>query len=111
MSNSIADLESEPGLFLSNKEVNSISVSLKFSLVLSKLFSFEKLIFDDVIAFFPFHWQKVFSEAEEMAKRYRRKLPVFATRKLDPLPAETLAFDDESRLYSNWKWFKFERGN
>ncbi|RWR95628.1 Ribosomal protein S1 [Cinnamomum micranthum f. kanehirae] len=70
---SIADLESEPGLFLSNKE-------------------------------------KVFSEAEEMAKRYRRKLPVvFATRKLDPFPAETLPFDDESRLYSNWKWFKFER--
>eukprot|EP00268_Persea_americana_P056220 TRINITY_DN6613_c0_g1_i8.p1 TRINITY_DN6613_c0_g1~~TRINITY_DN6613_c0_g1_i8.p1 ORF type:complete len:143 (+),score=18.00 TRINITY_DN6613_c0_g1_i8:3-431(+) len=69
---SIADLESEPGLFLSNKE-------------------------------------KVLSEAEDMAKRYRPKLPVvFATRKLDPFPAETLPFDDESRLYSNWKWFKFE---
>eukprot|EP00262_Sarcandra_glabra_P006513 TRINITY_DN18843_c0_g1_i1.p1 TRINITY_DN18843_c0_g1~~TRINITY_DN18843_c0_g1_i1.p1 ORF type:complete len:506 (-),score=60.33 TRINITY_DN18843_c0_g1_i1:90-1607(-) len=72
---SIADLESEPGLFLSNKE-------------------------------------KVFSEAEEMAKKYRQKLPtVSATRKLDPLPSDVLPFDDEARLYSNWSWFKFERKN
>ncbi|OVA08120.1 Ribosomal protein S1 [Macleaya cordata] len=71
---SIADLESEPGLFLSNKE-------------------------------------KVFSEAEEMAKKYRQKLPAFsATRKLDPLPDDALPFDDEAKLYSNWKWFKFEQG-
>ncbi|XP_010263847.1 PREDICTED: uncharacterized protein LOC104602009 [Nelumbo nucifera] len=70
---SIADLESEPGLFVSNKE-------------------------------------KVFSEAEEMAKMYRKKLPaVSATRKLDPLPTDVLPFDDEARLYANWKWFKFER--
>ncbi|KAK9270580.1 hypothetical protein L1049_026161 [Liquidambar formosana] len=71
---SIADLESEPGLFISNKE-------------------------------------KVFSEAEEMAKKYRQKLPaVSATRKLEPLP-DTNLFDDEASLYANWKWFKFERDN
>lgn len=72
---SIADLESEPGLFLSNKE-------------------------------------KVFSEAEEMTKRYRQKLPtISARRKLDPLPTDLLPFDNEAGLYSNWQWFKFERGN
>ncbi|XP_010925073.2 protein PIGMENT DEFECTIVE 338, chloroplastic isoform X3 [Elaeis guineensis] len=72
---SIADLESEPGLFLSNKE-------------------------------------KVFSEAEEMAKKYRQRLPVVcATRKLEPVPADALPFDDEVRLYSNWQWFKFEQHN
>lgn len=69
---SIADLESEPGLFMSNKE-------------------------------------KVFSEAEEMAKKYRQNLPaVLANRKLEPLPDATL-FDNEASLYANWKWFKFER--
>lgn len=70
---SIADLESEPGLFLSNKE-------------------------------------KVFSDAEEMAKKYRQKLPaVTATRKLEPLPTDALPFHDEASLYANWRWFKFER--
>ncbi|RVW37398.1 hypothetical protein CK203_081646 [Vitis vinifera] len=69
----IADLESEPGLFLSNKE-------------------------------------KVFSDAEEMAKKYRQKLPaVTATRKLEPLPTDALPFHDEASLYANWRWFKFER--
>lgn len=69
---SIADLESEPGLFLSDKE-------------------------------------KVFSEAEEMAKKFRQKLPsVSATRKLENLPTDTLPFSDESSFYANWKWFKFE---
>lgn len=68
---SIVDLESEPGLFVSDKE-------------------------------------KVFAEAEEMAKKYRQKLPaVTATRKIKPLPADALPFDDEEKLYANWKWFKF----
>ncbi|MQL74037.1 hypothetical protein Taro_006396 [Colocasia esculenta] len=71
---SIADLESEPGLFLSDKE-------------------------------------KVFSEAEEMAKRYKMKLPtVSAIRKSKPLATDALPFDNETRLYSNWRWFKFENG-
>lgn len=53
-------------------------------------------------------WQKVFAEAEEIAKKYRKKLPaVLATRKIDPLP-ETIPFDNEAELYANWKWFKFE---
>ncbi|GLT75160.1 hypothetical protein SLA2020_469060 [Shorea laevis] len=70
---SIADLESEPGLFISNK-------------------------------------QKVFSEAEEMAKQYRQKLPAgIAPRNKEPFPTEALSFDDEASLYANWKWFKFER--
>ncbi|KAL6509833.1 hypothetical protein OROGR_022321 [Orobanche gracilis] len=70
---SIAELESEPGLFLSNKE-------------------------------------KVFSEAIEMAKRYRQKISaVPETRKLEALPKDGgLPFGDEERLYANWKWFKFE---
>ncbi|KAM0843693.1 hypothetical protein ACQ4PT_057532 [Festuca glaucescens] len=69
---SIADLESAPGLFLSNKE-------------------------------------KVFSEAEEMAKRYREQLPVVSQNiELDyDLQGETIPFDKEATLYANWKWFKF----
>ncbi|KAL0440355.1 UNVERIFIED_CONTAM: protein PIGMENT defective, chloroplastic [Sesamum latifolium] len=70
---SIAELESEPGLFLSNKE-------------------------------------KVFSEAKEMAKKYRQKISsISTTRKSEALPMDGLPFEDEERLYSNWKWFKFER--
>ncbi|KAK9134399.1 hypothetical protein Syun_013729 [Stephania yunnanensis] len=69
---SIAELESEPGLFLSNKE-------------------------------------KVFAEANEMAKKYREKLPaVSITRKLEDLQNNALPFHDEAKLYSNWQWFKFE---
>ncbi|OIT35707.1 PREDICTED: uncharacterized protein LOC109243008 [Nicotiana attenuata] len=70
---SIAELESEPGLFLKDKE-------------------------------------KVFSEAKEMAKKYRQNLrTVSATRKPEPLPTDRLPFEDEESLYANWKWFKFER--
>ncbi|KAF7128029.1 hypothetical protein RHSIM_Rhsim11G0088600 [Rhododendron simsii] len=69
---SIADLEREPGLFISNKE-------------------------------------KVFSEAEEMAKKYRQKLPsISAARKLEPVSTDNLPFNDEGYLYANWEWFKFE---
>ncbi|KAK8567091.1 hypothetical protein V6N13_110168 [Hibiscus sabdariffa] len=72
---STADLESEPGLFISNKE-------------------------------------RVFSEAEEMAKKYRQNLPPVSaprTRSIEPLPADALSFENEESLYANWKWFKFER--
>ncbi|XP_020598435.1 uncharacterized protein LOC110038021 [Phalaenopsis equestris] len=69
---SIADLESKPGLFLSDK-------------------------------------QKVFSEAEDMARRYKQKTSVMsATPKVDQLLDEVLPFDDEAKLYANWEWFKFE---
>ncbi|KAJ7969759.1 30S ribosomal protein S1 [Quillaja saponaria] len=70
---SIADLESEPGLFLSDKE-------------------------------------KVFSEADKMAKKYREKLPPpLPTRSLESLPTSGLPFENEATMYANWKWFKFER--
>lgn len=47
-----------------------------------------------------------------MAKKYRQRLPVFsATQKLESVPADALPFDDEGKLYSNWKWFKFEQRN
>ncbi|GKB65288.1 nucleic acid-binding, OB-fold protein [Tanacetum coccineum] len=59
---STAELESEPGLFLSNKE-------------------------------------KVFSEAAELAKKYKQKLPaVSATRKLEHLSSDALPFNDEERI-------------
>jgi len=53
--------------------------------------------------------QKVFSEAEEMAKRYREQLPVLSQNPTldDGLPGELLPFDDEAKLYANWQWFKF----
>ncbi|XP_078431726.1 uncharacterized protein LOC144703434 [Wolffia australiana] len=71
---SIAHLEGEPGLILTNKE-------------------------------------RVFAEAEEMGRRYRQKLPTFSgTQRVDKRsPVEPLyPFDDEARLYSNWKWFRFQ---
>ncbi|KAH9691959.1 protein PIGMENT DEFECTIVE 338 [Citrus sinensis] len=59
---SIADLESEPGLFVSDKE-------------------------------------RVFSEAEEMAKKYRQKLPaVSVSPKSESLPTDTLPFDSEASI-------------
>ncbi|GAB2270276.1 hypothetical protein Dimus_005181 [Dionaea muscipula] len=72
---SIAELESEPGLFISNKE-------------------------------------RVFAEAEEMARKYRKKLTaaVSATQKKEPPLPDALCFDDEANLFANWKWFKFQRG-
>lgn len=70
---SIADLESEPGLFVSDKE-------------------------------------RVFSEAEEMAKKYRQKLPaVSVSPKSESLPTDTLPFDSEASMCANWKWFRFEQ--
>jgi len=70
---STKDLESEPGLFITNKE-------------------------------------KVFSEAEEMARRYREQIAE------PPRPAEAddscncndaVPFDNEAQSYANWKWLKF----
>ncbi|XP_065880207.1 protein PIGMENT DEFECTIVE 338, chloroplastic isoform X2 [Euphorbia lathyris] len=66
---SIADLESEPGLFLTNKE-------------------------------------KVYAEAEEMANKYRKRLPA---RKSPSPPTNTIGFESEATIYANWEWFKFER--
>ncbi|KAM4131223.1 hypothetical protein ACJW30_01G161700 [Castanea mollissima] len=70
---SIADLESKPGLFISNKE-------------------------------------KVFVEADAMARKYREKLPSgFAPHKSELPPTNALPFENEVKMYANWKWFKFER--
>lgn len=56
--------------------------------------------------------QKVFSEAEEVAKRYREQLSVISQNTIDDsLPGETLPFDDDAKLYANWKWFKFLHHN
>ena len=54
--------------------------------------------------------QRVFSVAEEMAKKYRKNLPaVSASRNVEPPPTDPLPFDNMESLYANWKWFKFER--
>lgn len=54
--------------------------------------------------------QRVFSEAEMMAKKYRQRLPAVSTKlRLESLPSNGLNFDDEAAMYANWKWFKFER--
>lgn len=46
-----------------------------------------------------------------MAKKYRKKLPtVLATgRPKSPPTIDTLTFENEAKMYANWKWFKFER--
>jgi small subunit ribosomal protein S1 len=51
--------------------------------------------------------QKVFSEAEEMAQRYREQLPAQNIELDYDLQGETIPFDKEATLYANWKWFKF----
>lgn len=57
-------------------------------------------------------FQKVFSEAEEMAKRYRQKMTVVpVTRKIEPLPDHVLHFEDEENSLANWTWFKFQKDN
>ncbi|KFK41593.1 hypothetical protein AALP_AA2G148800 [Arabis alpina] len=70
---SIADLESEPGLFITNKE-------------------------------------KVFMEAEEMAKKYREKMPLVDTSPISERPPITSSFPQgkDEEIYANWDWFKFE---
>ncbi|XP_020889974.1 uncharacterized protein LOC9324907 isoform X2 [Arabidopsis lyrata subsp. lyrata] len=70
---SIADLESEPGLFISDRE-------------------------------------KVFTEAEEMAKKYREKMPSVATSAISDHPPITSSFPQgkDEEIYANWDWFKFE---
>ncbi|KAI4389371.1 hypothetical protein MLD38_001603 [Melastoma candidum] len=70
---SIVDLESEPGLFLKDK-------------------------------------QRVFSEAEKMAKIYRETLPpVIRASTAESPVTEPFPFHSEDSLYANWSWFKFER--
>ena len=111
---SIADLESEPGLFTSIKEV------IKYFSWISTAFLGNSVWFRIIaplweltieIQLYNFSlWQKVFSEAEKMAKKYRKKLPaVPKARKLETFPSDALPFENEGDLYSNWKWFKFEK--
>lgn len=74
---SIKDLESEPGLFLSNKE-------------------------------------KVFAEAEAMARRYRDRMP--ETPRSDEAGSsrnddDSVPFQDEAESYANWKWLKFVKSD
>ena len=108
MSCSIADLESEPGLFISNKEV----------LILLIFFSELRFIIWSVCCFHPISltekihsiWQKVFAEADVMARKYKEKLPSgLAPHKSELPPTNALPFENEVRMYANWKWFKFER--
>ncbi|GAB2260171.1 hypothetical protein Droror1_Dr00011026 [Drosera rotundifolia] len=69
----IAELESEPALFISNKA-------------------------------------RVFAEVEEMARKYREKLPAnSSTNDRQPPLISSLSFDDEASLFANWRWFKFQR--
>ncbi|KAK9748883.1 hypothetical protein RND81_02G087900 [Saponaria officinalis] len=72
---STADLESVPGLFITDK-------------------------------------QKVFAEAEEMARKYKRKRPsVPVTRKSKPSMTTTQSSEDEKNVFANWEWFAFQREN
>lgn len=52
--------------------------------------------------------QKLFSEAELMAKKYRQKLPAVLSRRSESPQGNSLPFDRLS-MYANWKWFKFEK--
>lgn len=55
--------------------------------------------------------QKVFMEAEEMAKKYRAKMPTVTTRsEITDHPPITSSFPQgkDEEIYANWDWFKFE---
>ncbi|XP_015692871.1 protein PIGMENT DEFECTIVE 338, chloroplastic-like [Oryza brachyantha] len=72
---STKDLESEPGLFLSNKE-------------------------------------KVFSEAEEMAQRYRDQISeTHKPTEFDSCDDDTAPFDDEAVSFANWRWLRFSKSD
>ncbi|CAN6359351.1 unnamed protein product [Urochloa humidicola] len=56
--------------------------------------------------------EKVFSEAEEMARRYREQIAE------PPRPSEveepcnnSVPFDNEVRSCANWKWLKFSNSD
>ncbi|CAN6341266.1 unnamed protein product [Urochloa humidicola] len=56
--------------------------------------------------------EKVFSEAEEMARRYREQIAE------PPRPSEveescndSVLFDNEAQSYANWKWLKFRKSD
>nr|CAB3460873.1 unnamed protein product [Digitaria exilis] len=72
---STKDLESEPGLFITNKE-------------------------------------RVFSEAEEMAQRYREQIeePPRSGEAEDSWN-DIVPFDNEAQSYANWKWLKFGKSD
>ncbi|KAL9234220.1 hypothetical protein vseg_009115 [Gypsophila vaccaria] len=56
--------------------------------------------------------KKVFEEAEEMARRYRRKHPsISLTSTPEPSQSTARLFDNEDTLFANWKWFEFQREN
>lgn len=54
--------------------------------------------------------QKVFMEAEEMAKKYREKMPSVTTIPISDRPPITSSFPQgkDEEIYANWDWFKFE---
>ncbi|XP_023524678.1 uncharacterized protein LOC111788550 isoform X1 [Cucurbita pepo subsp. pepo] len=78
---SIAELESEPGLFISNKE---------------QVFSEAKIM------------AKKYRQKLPVIKGVSRPLPAPVPRS-EPAPTTDLPFEKESSMYANWKWFKFER--
>lgn len=70
------------------------------------------LTWTDIVRCFNYffgHEKRVYMEADMMAKKYKQKLPPsVTTQRLEPLPTSALPFENEA-LYSNWKWFKFEK--
>ncbi|KAL5975502.1 hypothetical protein ACLOJK_019824 [Asimina triloba] len=83
-------------------------------LVVKPMFAGKISLREFIFVHYPFleYGQKVFSEAEEMARKYRQQLAVVsATRKLEALPTNVLPFDNEASSYANWGWFKFKRDN
>ncbi|TVU20460.1 hypothetical protein EJB05_36668, partial [Eragrostis curvula] len=72
---SIKDLESEPGLFITNKE-------------------------------------KVFLEAEEMARKFRDQIAETPrSGKAEDSQNTAVPFDDEVHSYANWKWLTFSKSD
>ncbi|KAL9245123.1 hypothetical protein vseg_018810 [Gypsophila vaccaria] len=56
--------------------------------------------------------EKVFKEAEDMARKYRRKRPsVPTTRKFKRAVTTTQTLEDKESVFANWKWFVFQKEN
>ncbi|GJN15063.1 hypothetical protein PR202_gb01951 [Eleusine coracana subsp. coracana] len=56
--------------------------------------------------------EKVFSEAEEMARRYREQMAETPrSGEAEDSCNSAVPFDNEAQSYANWKWLKFSKSN
>jgi small subunit ribosomal protein S1 len=53
----------------------------------------------------------VFSEAEEMARRYREQMETPRAGEAEHSCNPAVPFDNEAQSYGNWKWLKISKSD